>query len=435
VHVNLRDRVDRFFFAPAAPSNLGAVRAGLFSLAAWWALQENVTRDAALARVNWRPTSYFHLLGGPPSAGTLRVIQIVLVTTAIFAAAGLFTRAAQLVASPLAAYLLGFDSNFGKINHRSILLVLLLLAILPARLGDGFSIDRLRAAARTGEGSPRGPDPRYRWPLALAQVCAVSVYFFAGISKLVNGGPAWFTADSFRRFLYVRLDQLASPPRAGLWLADHASLAQLAAIASVAFELSVVLILFWPRLKLFVLPGIVVFHELTRALVRIDFTRTMMAAFVPLIDYRAIGVRIRERTRRPRFVLLIDGACSICRRTGAVLKAADALDRLEIAGARDEAQLRRLDVDRAAALSEMHLVSASGRVYAGFDAYRRMTLMLPVAWPVAPLLSIPGVRALGRRAYRRVAGSRLPVLHCTSASCTIGREDEESTIVPARQGE
>jgi hypothetical protein len=189
------NRVGRFFFAPASPTNLGVVRAGLFSLAAWWALQENVTWDATLARVNWRPTSFFHLLGGPPSAGILRAVQAALVVGAIFAAAGLFTRVAQLVATPLAAYVLGFDSNFGKINHRSMLLVLLLFAILPARLGDGFSIDRLRAAARTRDGAPPGPDPRYRWPLALSQVCAVSVYFFAGISKLVNGGSAWFTAD------------------------------------------------------------------------------------------------------------------------------------------------------------------------------------------------------------------------------------------------
>jgi predicted DCC family thiol-disulfide oxidoreductase YuxK len=432
--VNVRARLDRFFFEPASPTNLGVARAALFLFVGWWALQENVTRDAALARVNWRPTSYFRLLGGPPSAGTLRAIQVALVVSAVLAAAGLFTRAAQLIATPLAAYLLGFDSNFGKINHRSMLVVLLLLALLPARLGDGCSIDRLRAAARTKDGSPPPPDPRYRWPLALAQVCAVSVYFFAGISKLVNGGPAWFGADSFRRFLYVRLDQLASPPRAGLWLAGHPGLAQLAAIASVALELSVVFILFWPRLKAFVLPGIVLFHEMTRALVRIDFTRTMLAAMAPLIDYRAIGVQIRERANRPRFILLMDGACSMCRRTAAVLKAADAVDRIEVADARDDAMVVSLGIDPARAVDEMHLVAASGRAYAGFDAYRRLAFLLPASWALAPFLYIPGMRAIGRRAYRRISRSRLPVLHCTSASCTIG-ERAGSAIVPTSRGE
>jgi predicted DCC family thiol-disulfide oxidoreductase YuxK len=419
--MSLRERVERFFFAPASPTNLGFVRAGLFSALAAFAIQENVVKDAALARVNWLPTSSFRLLGGPPSAGVLRAIQVAVVVSAIFAAAGLFTRAAQLVATPFGAYLLGFDSNFGKINHRSMLLILLLFALLPARLGDGVSLDRLRAAARTREGSPPAPDPRYRWPLALAQVTSVSVYFFAGLSKLVNGGPEWFTADAFRRFIYARIDQLPSPPRMGLWLADHPGLAQLTAVASVAFELAVVLILVWPRLKPLILPGIVVFHEASVAIVRIDFRRTMVAALIPLVDYQAIGRRIRERVRKPKSVLLADGWCPLCRRTAAVLKAADALDRLEIADARDDATLERLGVDRARALEEMQLVTPRG-TYAGFDAARRLVWMVPAGWPLAPVLNLPGMRAIGVPIYRRVARSRLPVLHCTSASCTIGRE-------------
>jgi hypothetical protein len=41
---------------------------------------------------------------------------------------------------------------------------------------------------------------------------------------------------------------------------------------------------------------------------------------------------------------------------------------------------------------------------------------------------------LGRRAYGRLARSRFPVLHCTSASCTIGERAENATV-PATQGE
>lgn len=419
--MNLGERVERFFFAPGTPTNLGFVRAGLFSALAAFAMQENVAKDAALARVNWRPTSFFRVLGGPPGPGMLRAIQVAVVVAAIFAAAGLFTRAAQLVATPLGAYLLGFDSNFGKINHRSMLLILMLLALLPARLGDGVSIDRLRAAARTRDGSPPRPDPRYRWPLALAQMTAVSVYFFAGFSKIVNGGLEWFTADAFRRFIYTRIDQLPSPPRLGLWLADHPGLAQLTAIVSVAFELSVVLILLWPRLKRLILPGIVLFHEASIALVRINFRRTMVAALIPLVDYEAIGRRIRERIRKPKTVVLADSWCPLCRRSAAVLKAADAFDRIEIADARDDATLERLGVDRDRALEEMHIVTPSG-VYAGFDAYRKLAWMVPAGWPFAPVLGLPGMRTVGVPIYRRVAGSRLPVLHCTSASCTIGRD-------------
>jgi predicted DCC family thiol-disulfide oxidoreductase YuxK len=430
----VRERVERFFFSPASPANAGAMRLLLFSAVTAFALQENVAGDAATARVNWRPTSYFKVLGGPPSAGALRAIQVALIASAIFAAAGLFTRPAQVVATPLAAYLLGFDSNFGKINHRSMLVVLLLFAVLPARLGDGVSLDRLRAAARSRSGEPVAADPRYRWPVSLAQVCAVSVYLFAGLSKLWNGGPEWFAADSFRRFLYVRLDQLPSPPRAGLWLAAHPGWAQLTAVASVAFELSVVFVLVWPRLKLLVLPGLVVFHEATRALVRIDFTRTMIAALIPLVDYEAVGRRIRARSRKPRAVLLLDGRCDLCRRTGAVLQAMDVLDRVEIADARAPGVPERYGVDPAAAVASMHLAEKNGRITDGFDAYRRLSLMLPAAWLFAPALHAPGARASGRRLYARVARSRFPVLHCTSASCSIGDDPATAAAVSPVSG-
>jgi predicted DCC family thiol-disulfide oxidoreductase YuxK len=428
--MNLRDRVERFFFAPASPINAGVMRALLFSFVAAFALQENVSADAATAHVNWRPTSYFKVLGGPASAGSLRAIQVAVVVSAILAAVGLWTRPAQLVASPLAAYLLGFDSNFGKINHRSMLFVLLLFAVLPARLGDGVSIDRLRAAARSRDGSPLEPDPRYRWPVSLAQVCAVSVYLFAGLSKLWNGGPEWFAADSFRRFLYVRLDQLASPPRAGLWLAAHPGWAQLTAIASVAFELSVVFVLVWPKLKLLIVPGLVAFHEATRALVRIDFTRTMIGALIPLVDYEAIGKRLKGRVRKPKAILLMDGRCDLCRRTAAVLRSMDALGRLDILDARQPGVPDRYGVDPAAAMRSMHLVEPGRRTNEGFRAYRRLSLLLPGGWIVAPLLHLPGAGALGDTLYARVARSRFPVLHCTSASCSIGGDQAAGATVP-----
>jgi predicted DCC family thiol-disulfide oxidoreductase YuxK len=124
----------------------------------------------------------------------------------------------------------------------------------------------------------------------------------------------------------------------------------------------------------------------------------------------------------------------MCLRTAAVLKAADPLDRVEVADARDEAHLERLGIDPVAALEQMHLVSPRGGAHAGFDAYRRMTWLLPIAWATAPFLYVPGVRPIGRRAYGRIARSRFPVLHCTSASCTIG-ERAENAIVPATQGE
>ena len=53
----------------------------------------------------------------------------------------------------------------------------------------------------------------------------------------------------------------------------------------------------------------------------------------------------------------------------------------------------------------MHLETPSG-VYSGFDAVRRVALRTPVLWPLALVFWLPGMGALGSRAYALVARNR-----------------------------
>jgi len=53
-----------------------------------------------------------------------------------------------------------------------------------------------------------------------------------------------------------------------------------------------------------------------------------------------------------------------------------------------------------------------GRVCRGFDAYRRIALVLPLGWLVAPFLWLPGMASLGPRVYARVAAGRAAPLAC-----------------------
>ena len=49
---------------------------------------------------------------------------------------------------------------------------------------------------------------------------------------------------------------------------------------------------------------------------------------------------------------------------------------------------------------------ASGRVHAGFDAYRALAWRLPLGWPLLPTLYLPPVPWVGRRLYGRIAATR-----------------------------
>jgi predicted DCC family thiol-disulfide oxidoreductase YuxK len=131
--------------------------------------------------------------------------------------------------------------------------------------------------------------------------------------------------------------------------------------------------------------------------------------------------RIDATRSNRRAQVLYDGHCAFCRRSVALLRRLDWLGRLAYADARDPAQRPAgvaLDPDRL--LEEMHVLSADGRrVYHGFAALRWLAWRLPLLWPVAPLLYLPGVPALGQRLYLWVARNRFRLVPCHGGVCTL----------------
>jgi predicted DCC family thiol-disulfide oxidoreductase YuxK len=128
---------------------------------------------------------------------------------------------------------------------------------------------------------------------------------------------------------------------------------------------------------------------------------------------------------RDQALLLYDGECALCRKGVAQLRRLDWLGVLRYADARDAARLPETDpplnADRL--LEEMHLVTpAGGRIYHGFGAFRWLAWRLPLLWPLAPFLYLPGVPALGQRLYLWVARNRFRLVPCHGGVCTLPRK-------------
>jgi len=120
--------------------------------------------------------------------------------------------------------------------------------------------------------------------------------------------------------------------------------------------------------------------------------------------------------------ILYDALCPFCLKSVAVLKHLDWLGRLHYLDARDPANLPASDVplDSDRLLEEMHLVTPDGKhVYHGFAAFRWLTWRLPLLWPIAPFLYIPGVPALGQKAYLCVARNRYSLVPCQGGVCML----------------
>ena len=103
--------------------------------------------------------------------------------------------------------------------------------------------------------------------------------------------------------------------------------------------------------------------------------------------------------------MLYDGDCGFCRAARRCLSALDVTGRVRWqayqALAAPPDGLAWHDLDRAA-----YLRTADGRLFEGYHAFRALTVRLPMLMPLAPLAWLPGMGALGSRAYRWVAANR-----------------------------
>jgi predicted DCC family thiol-disulfide oxidoreductase YuxK len=114
---------------------------------------------------------------------------------------------------------------------------------------------------------------------------------------------------------------------------------------------------------------------------------------------------------RDRRVFYYDGGCGLCRSVVAVMSRLDIRRRVAWAPYQSlEAPPRGLtweDLERSARLE----TGQSGH-HEGFYAFRRLTLLLPPLWPLAPILWLPGVPGLGTGLYRWTAGHRYGISGC-----------------------
>lgn len=101
--------------------------------------------------------------------------------------------------------------------------------------------------------------------------------------------------------------------------------------------------------------------------------------------------------------LLYDGDCGLCVRSVRRLAALGGA-RLELVDFR-KTDPARLDarLTPAACAARVQLLEDGGRLTEGFGALRRLSVLLPLLWPLAPVLHLPGMGVLGPFAYDKIA--------------------------------
>lgn len=125
--------------------------------------------------------------------------------------------------------------------------------------------------------------------------------------------------------------------------------------------------------------------------------------------------------RPEKDTVLYDGQCRFCRSQIAILKALDLLGTLRFVSFHDPLAGREFpELERDDLLRQMYVVDTSGSARGGAEAVRYLSRRLPLLWPLALPLHVPGSLPLWNAVYRFVARHRYRIAgSCAEGTCRL----------------
>ena len=445
-----------FFFSPADPTAVGLIRIAVGLLAFWSLLVFGLDLHDYFGSDGWADPDAIRMTQRSlvwsfwyrVADGWLRLVWCGCLVVLGLYTLGLFSRLTALLSwvivvstvrrVPIALY--GFDQ---------VLSTLALYLAVTGASGQAVSLDRFwrrwrQARAWAGRiakpsdhtGRRVSPDePAVPLPtvsanltLRLIQLHLVVIYGIAGLAKLQ--GPSWWNGMALWGTMtageFVVLDFTA--------LAAWPLLINLLTHASLTIEL-LYPVLIWVRIVRPLWLACVVAMHVGIAVTNPGLTEFALAMLAGNLAFFS-GAWLRGLATgptQPAQKVLFDGACPRCRASMALITAADpdhVIEPIDLTAV--DVTAIHPNLTRADCMQSMHVVSRSGRITAGFEGVRSVAASLPLFWPVAAILYLPGVAWLGRRVYNSLAATRPRDVPCTDDVC--GLHSRTAPIVPRDRG-
>ena len=109
-----------------------------------------------------------------------------------------------------------------------------------------------------------------------------------------------------------------------------------------------------------------------------------------------------------RDTVLYDSDCSLCTFQMKVITWLDWFHRIRLLPINDpQAAALAPGIDQVDLMEAIHCITPSGKIHRGARCIRHISMKMPLAWPVALFLWIPGVIYLAEIAYKWLSRNRL----------------------------
>ena len=179
-------------------------------------------------------------------------------------------------------------------------------------------------------------------------------------------------------------------------------------------ELSMVVLLFYPKTRLTAIALGFIFHIVL--ILTLDVPAIFFFLFPPQLLLFIHPDHIIHWIEQKRMVnglgraskLVYDGNCQFCLASVKKLTIMDLFNTLEMVNfhAIEDIKTIHRALTKEIAHSQIHLIEPDGSLYGGFYIFRRVCFTLPMLYPLIPFVYFPGSGLIGPWVYRWIARNR-----------------------------
>ncbi len=239
-------------------------------------------------------------------------------------------------------------------------------------------------------------------------VCLGFLYFDSAIHKMFaehwrNGLGAWLPASMP---YYVSAINMS-------WFLNNETLQKIIGYTIIVFQFSFIFLFYVRQLRpVYFVIGICLHLGITLTLNIYPFGVGMLIFYVLVAPFSWFRWIERMMTAsQPQLTVFYDEQCPLCSRTILTLNHFDIFSCIDFKGAQTHAahypEFRH--IDSRTLMQDLYALDAQGQMYAGVDTYIQILIKMRYTAPLGWFLKIPGINALARYYYRRIADSRIRV--------------------------